>query len=162
MELEVLKFVLIFLANLFPCVGQQKYIIPAALYSHSTEILPLLRPNRNHTLTRTHMHPWNLAFGWAKWHKDLLSVCTHTALLLTSLESQPIITAVQSQGVHQGFALGPLLISHARWTGRRLWSVGVCGPNPALNRAHPLCGGLRLRRQTSFSPLAAHKGASAP
>lgn len=30
--------------------------------------------------------------------------------------------------------------------------MGACRPNPGLNRAHPLCGGLRLCRQTSFSP----------
>lgn len=65
---------------------------------------------------------WPLVGSWAKWYKDLLKVCTLSSLLLTCLEPQPIITAVQSQGVHQGFGLGPQLISHARWTAHTLWS----------------------------------------
>ncbi len=94
---------------MFLFVGQQKYVIPAALHSQSTEIVPLLRPNRNHTFTNTCMHPWNLdsAGSWAKRHKDLLSVCAGSPLLLTSFESQPIITAVQSQRCPPGLCSGP-------------------------------------------------------
>ncbi len=42
-ELDVLNL-LICVANLFLLFGQQNYVIPAALHSHSTEISPLLRP----------------------------------------------------------------------------------------------------------------------